>query len=140
MNIKDLALEALTTKLNDIIDWQPDYEECGIQFGPSWDNITTIVSKILTLDPTYTIPDNEELLKHLRSSRNKKIKLMIERIEIKKLPKQWGDKLISEMSFDHLLNSLKYMERMAKTQKYKNIKEYKYYKAISLEIEKRDNK
>lgn len=72
--IEQIALESLKQKYYDLVNWEPDYEEYGIQFGPSEEEIKEAADRVKELDPNWKSEEeklegqrrqiNEELERH----------------------------------------------------------------------------
>ena len=111
--LKELALIGLEAQLSEIIDWEPDRESEGVQFGPSWNKVESIILKILELNPSYVIPRSKGLMNHLKESNNKELRKYA---NAKPLPKVWtmrtGEKiLIKDMETSHIRNTMRMIER-----------------------------
>lgn len=60
---KQLVLNALFGELDKILNWKPDYESYGIQFGPSISEALPIIDEILKIEPNY---NRDFINKHLK--------------------------------------------------------------------------
>ena len=52
-------IQLLKDRYNSLYQWEPDYEEHGIQFGPSNDDLLEIETLIKEIEPTWKNPDEK---------------------------------------------------------------------------------
>lgn len=81
--INKLEKEKLLEEYWSMVNWEPDYEECGFQRGFSEDEIRKIVNKIKKISPSWETPEEKkeaEIRKY-----NKETEKLIEKTKIKEL-------------------------------------------------------
>jgi hypothetical protein len=61
----EIILEALYKMLDSIINWKPDPEEYGMQFGPDLRKALEVVQVILKINPDAKIPMNERFKNYI---------------------------------------------------------------------------
>jgi hypothetical protein len=62
---KELVLAALANRLHDILYWEPDYEECGPQFGPDLTDALDIIDEMIEIDPKRNISITSSLKQYI---------------------------------------------------------------------------
>lgn len=72
----------LIGKYNSLVNWEPDYEEAGIQVGPRQEDIDTVANAIKEIDPNWKTRD-ERILEYKRKRELQRLFPGIEEIGVK---------------------------------------------------------
>jgi len=109
----------LISELSSLLNWQPDYEECGIQFGPGSTEIYEVFDEIYKIDKTMSGPflQSTRLLECVkRHGTRPQIQLVQDYIDRnERLPEYWITKerqriAIKDMDDNHIKNSHRMIE------------------------------
>lgn len=138
---KELQLSLLVDKLDSVLNWEPDYEQIGIQVGPGLSEAYFYFKEIRKLDKKFTIP--KELYSYIKENnlREKEEVYTLEHSEyLKTLPDKWktaqGEVIrIEEMKTSHIRNTIKFIKN--RNQMYLTEGAKKFIIAFELELKKR---
>lgn len=104
--LESLAIGKLEDEMLEILEWEPDPESYGVQFGPGLGGAAKLLNKILEINPDYMLPDHrDDFLRYLKEEGSGKAKKLAESLYYKDQRMSFGKykgKKLSDMPAQYI--------------------------------------